>query len=1298
MLKKLYNELNTCQLIDRYRLRRKLGDLERRSGRDAPYRKSVEALSSAIDKSQRAVQKRVAAIPTQIKYPDNLPISAATEEIGKLIGKHQVVVVAGDTGSGKTTQIPKICLAAGFGRLGLIGHTQPRRLAAVSVANRIAEELESEPGRGVGYQVRFNERVSDATYLKLMTDGILLAEIQQDKFLNKYEVLIIDEAHERSLNIDFLFGFLKQLLSKRKELKLIITSATIDVEKFSAHFADAPIVKVSGRTYPIETQYRPLLPGKDESTAEDLQVGGIISALQSIIKLDRQRNQISGDVLVFLSSEREIRETANSLRKRKFEDTEILPLYARLRHSEQLRVFKAHRGRRIVLATNVAETSITVPGINYVIDTGFARISRYSFQSKVQRLPIEAVSQASANQRKGRCGRLANGLCIRLYSEEDFDSRSEFTDPEIKRTNLASVILRMKQLKLGDVEAFPFLEPPEQKAINEGFKLLIELNALNPKKELTDCGRKMAQLPVDPRYARMIVLANEQRCLREILIITSALSIQDPRELSAENRQQASQKLARFNHPDSDFLGFVNLWDQYERERQNLTQGQLKKFCKANFLSYMRMREWREVHRQLLLGSQALGFGCNQDEADYTSVHQAIIGGALNQIACATEGRMYLGSRNKKFSLFSSSVLGRGQTKWIVTGALIETSQTFATLAAKIQPQWVEQMALHLVKRSYFEPHWSKQRQQVMAYEKVHLYGLVLLERELVEFKKIDPVAAHEIFISEGIVANKLITRALFYQHNMDFLAELNKLEEKIRRPDFIVNDRDIARFYEQRLPQQLCSTRDLERWIKTESEAAVNSLKMCRENLMDSDEEITGVDQFPDLASLQQNQLSLTYVFDPGTRQDGATIDVPLALLGQLTQADVDWAVPGIIKEKCIALIKGLPKAVRKKFIPVNAFVEEILTQMHSSDGELVNSLIAQIRRVKKLQIERAAFDGVELAGHLKVKVRVLDGDEAELAFGDDLAQLKQELAVLESTPTTSPGANYQHELEAQGLSDWSFAELPEKIETGENLVLIRYPAIVDKIDSVDLILLADQTEALAVTRKGVLRLCMFRSVQQRNSIQKKFARLVNRNALKWSQQLSGVEEAAVQESYIAAFELDAVLPRSKLEFESLLERGKPQILSAADRIEKLLIQIIEMYFDVSRQLQKLTASSLTYLLDDINRQLHNLVFEGFLSATGLDWLQQYPRYFKAINIRLAKAPHMGEKDRSHTAQLAHYWDKYESLALAESGPGSSHAETRMLRWMLEEFRVSLFAQGLGTRMPVSVKKIDQHIENLLS
>ena len=1297
MLEKMRNALDTCQLLDRHRLRRKIRELEEHPGRGDAYRRRLNALSSAIGKSQHAVQQRIAAIPTQIEYAAELPITAEAEKISRLIADHQVVVVAGDTGSGKTTQIPKMCLAAGLGRLGLIGHTQPRRLAAVSVANRIAEELHCELGRGVGYQVRFNETLSRETYLKLMTDGILLAEIQQDRFLNKYEVLIIDEAHERSLNIDFLLGFLKQLLGRRKDLKLIITSATIDVEKFAAHFNDAPIVSVSGRTYPIETQYRPLNVSKAEMADEDLQLDAIVSALHGIVISDRKQNRFSGDVLVFLSSEREIRDTANKLRRQKFADTEILPLYARLRHSEQLRVFRAHQGRRIVLATNVAETSITVPGINYVIDTGFARISRYSFQSKVQRLPIEPVSQASANQRQGRCGRLADGICIRLYSEEDFNSRDEFTDPEIKRTNLASVILRMKQLRLGDVELFPFLEPPQQQAINEGFKLLIELNALNPKQELTDCGRKMARLPVDPRYARMIVLAHEQGCLREILIIVSALSIQDPRELSAENRQQAAQKLACFQHSDSDFLGFVNLWDRYERERQELTQAQLKKYCKSNYLSYTRMREWREVHRQLLLGSKQLGLRINKDGAEYQSIHQCIIGGALNQIACKAEGRMYLGSRNRKFSLFSSSVLSGSQSKWIVTSALIETSQTFATLAAKIQPHWVEQMALHLVKRSYFEPHWSKKRQQVMVYEKVHLYGLVLLERELIRFKKIDPVAAREIFIGAGIAAGQLLTAAAFYQHNMDFLAELKRLEEKIRRPDFFVSEREIIRFYDARLPPDVCSTQDLERWLRTESKDGSKPLEMNRQNLMDSATEMSEFSEYPDQASVQKNQLALDYVFDPGALADGATIEVPLALLNQLTQAEVDWSVPGIIRQKCIALIKGLPKSLRKNFIPVSGFVAEIMGQMHSSDGELIDSLLAQIRRLKKLKIDREALAAVVLPAHLKVKVRVVDETGTELAFGDDLAQIKQILKLSpDKMAPSNQEASYRHELELQGLTDWSFDELPLSIETGDTLVLLRYPALVDKIDGVDLVLLADRSEAQAATIKGVVRLCMFRSVQQKNSIQKKFTRFVKANALMWSDQLTGLAQAAVVESYIAAFDLNQALPRSKSEFEALVEQGKPRILRVADQIEQLLASIVAEHFGLSRRLQKITNAELGYLTDDIERQLQNLVFEGFLSASGLERLQEYPRYFRAVSSRLEKMPHMGEKDRTHTAQLAQYWEKYE--ALRRRRLENKHSGLNLLRWMLEEFRVSLFAQGLGTPMPVSAERIDAQFEKLLS
>lgn len=1297
MLESLKRDLHNCQIVDRHRLRRKIFDLGKLKQKDEKFDSRLKAVAEQIEKSKRKTQLRAHSIPQRLDYPPLLPVSESADEIADLIRRNPVVVVAGDTGSGKTTQLPKICLQAGYGLHGLIGHTQPRRLAAVSVSNRIAEELSTEPGQGVGYQVRFNEKTSEKTFLKLMTDGILLAEIQQDRFLNKYEVIIIDEAHERSLNIDFLLGFLKQLLRQRKDLKVIITSATIDVEKFSRHFDDAPIVSVSGRTYPVETRYAPLSSERDTLTEDDVQIDGIITSLREIESEDKKQNKITGDVLVFLSSEREIRETANKLRKANFKNTEVLPLYARLRHSEQLKVFRQHSGRRIILATNVAETSITVPGINYVIDTGFARISRYSLQSKVQRLPIEAVSQASANQRQGRCGRLANGICIRLYSEEDFNSRSLYTDPEIRRTNLASVILRMKHLRLGEIEDFPFLEPPESKAVNEGYKLLIELNALTPMRELTASGTKMAALPVDPKYARMAVLASEESCLREILIIISALSIQDPREVGAENRQIAMQKLSRFTHPESDFLGFVNLWDEYEKERQQSTQGQLKRYCKSNFLSYMRMREWREVHRQLITSCQSMGLRVNRESASYSSIHLSIIGGSLNQIGCAADLRSFVGSRNRKFTLFPSSVLSKGAHKWIVTGGLIETSQIFASLAAKIEPQWIEQMALHLVKREYFEPHWSKKRQEVMAYEKVILYGLVIAEKSLISFAAIDPAACREIFLQDGLAAGQLNTQEKFYSHNLELIRGIEKEEEKLRRPDLIISERQISRFYEENVPADICSTRGLESWLGKDKGKRSTKLFMKREKLLAENKSEFPIHEFPDRTSIHKNQLKIDYLFSPGDVSDGATVEIPISLLNQVQQADIDWAVPGIVNEKCIALIKGLPKSLRKNFIPVNAFVEGVTQQMCRADGDLLDSLIAQVRNSKQIELTANNFSEIELPGHLVSKIKVIGSNGEQLAFGNDLNTIRMELGEDQNnTASQTSKEAFQHELERSGLKDWDFDGLPEQIELGDELVLLRYPALIDTHDSIAIELLSDKQQAKEQTTFGLLRLYMLQSVQQRNLLQKKFSRFVKDKALIIPRVCNNLADDALRCCYLYSFDLNEVRPRSKAEFEDSLQKGKAQLVIVAERLERILIKLFEDYHDVSRRIANLPKTSDEYLKVDLATQIDELVYDDFLSETGTTWLREYSRYFEAIKIRLEKIGRLGEKDRLYTEELEAYWRHYQ--VLKNNKIRIDGVELQLFRWMIEELRVSLFAQTLGTKLPVSAKRLDRQQAKLNS
>ncbi len=1307
MLDSLKQKLDTCQLADVRRLQNAVSKLESSGATEQNQAVSIAKIEAAIEESQRACELRRTAIPSKIAYPENLPVSDRAAEIAELLSKHQVLIVAGDTGSGKTTQLPKICLQAGFGVRGLIGHTQPRRLAALSVANRIADELGTEPGLGVGSQIRFKDNTSERSYLKLMTDGILLAEIQQDKFLNKYEVLIIDEAHERSLNIDFLLGYLKQLLPRRRDLKLIVTSATIDVEKFSRHFDDAPIVAVSGRTYPVETRYAPLVDASTEQIDDDLQIDGIIKAVDSITKGDRQKGASSGDILVFLSSEREIRATATKLRKQKYRDVEILPLYGRLRYSEQVKIFKPGRGRKIVLATNVAETSITVPGINYVIDTGLARISRYSLQSKVQRLPIEAISQASANQRKGRCGRMADGVCIRLYAESDFDSRPEFTDPEIMRTNLASVILRMKHLRLGDIEQFPFLDAPESKAINEGVKLLVELDALSNSKKLTESGRKMAILPVDPRHARMLITASSQNCLREMLIVVSALSIQDPREISSENRQLAMQRLAEFNHVDSDFLSLVQLWEDYEKRRQDLNQGQLRKHCKKYFLSYMRMREWREIHHQLLLSCQKLGLRINREQGDYAALHKSLISGSLNQIAKRLDGRNYRGNRNKTFSLFSTSVLASKGANWIVSGDQIETSQTFATQAARIQPEWIEEMALHLVKREYFEPHWSKKRQQVMAYEKVQLYGLVIIEKALLSYSKIDPKTARQLFIQEGLVAGEIVTDLKVYHRNREFLASLAKQEEKLRRPDLLVSERDIAAFYEQRLPELVCSTRDLAAWARKQGRSAAESLTMTLQNLVTSEAAMDAMNAFPDAAAVHKNNLRLDYVFEPGSKVDGATLEVPLEMIAQLQQADLDWAVPGNLLEKCTALIKGLPKSQRKNFIPVSGFVEAACKQMSNADGDIIAALLAQIRNLKGIALERVDFEKVDLPAHLRTKIRVLQGDE-EIAFADSIREVRAQLeqkGLLETGEIShstgdlshkeSVDSSYNHPLEVTGSKQWSWEDLPEQVELGDSLRLIRFPALVDEGETVGVRLFSDKFLAQREHKRGLIRLYQLMSIQQHNQLKKKFLRLADALVLKAPFSLDQFALDANWISYESAFGLDETLPRTRIDFERTLHTGKPKIVSLAEKIEGLFVQVADINYQIGRVVAGLKDGPLAYVAEDVEGQLDRLLHEGFLAETGLVWFAQYPRYLKAISLRLAKVPHMGDKDKSNTELLSQYQSRLEGLSSKVKDDGRKELQT--LRWMLEEFRVSLFAQKLGTHVPVSEKRLDTQFQSLL-
>ena len=1218
------------------------------------------------------------SIPNDITLPAELPISRHASRIERLLAANQVIIVAGDTGSGKTTQIPKICLRAGLGRHGIIGHTQPRRLAAMSVAARISEELGAAPGVGVGVQVRFDQRLSAGTYLKLMTDGILLAEIQRDRLLKKYQALILDEAHERSLNIDFLLGYLKLILPRRKDLKLIVTSATLDVERIAAHFGDAPVVQVAGRGFPVETLYRPPERLVPEAAEEEKQMAAIAAA---IVELDRHGG---GDILVFLSSEKEIRETAAYLRRRSLPNTEILPLYSRLRAAEQQRIFQPHGGRRIVLSTNVAETSLTVPGIHFVIDAGFARISRYSLQRKLRRLPIEPVSKASAEQRKGRCGRLADGVCIRLYSERDFLARPDFTDPEIKRSSLASVILRMSALRLGRPEDFPFLDAPERKSINDGRKLLQDLGALTAAGGLTRVGRILAELPLEPRLGRMLVAASELGSLREVLVIVSALSLGDLWE--GTQGGQAAEKRAEFAHPDSDFLGLLALWRRCENERAS--QSQLRQFCAKYRLSFQRVREWREIHRQLLTTCRRLGRELNQAEASYADIHRALVSGSLNQIARHHDGRVYLGSRNRKLTLAQVSALARKQPRWIVTSEWIDTTQTFASMAAAIKPEWVIECAGHLLRKEYGEPFWSQDRQQVMTYEKTILHGLALREKTAVDYAKLDAAGAREMFLDQALVEDQIRSKAVFLKRNRVFLDQLRKQEEKFRRPEIVVNMREIQLFYDQRIPPAVVSTRTLERWLAEDREARNRSLEMERAGLFRGESLAELQRQFPDQVKVQHNVLPVDYVFQPGSSRDGASLRVPAELLAQLTIADLDWAVPGLLRDKCIALIRGLPRNKRRNFIPVADFVDRVLPHMQRSDGELIDSLLRQMHRAGGRMIERRELSRVELPAHLQTSLQVVDRQGRTLAEEADLAALRKRFSGRAPTP------RQQREFERRGMRDWDFEDLPETLQIGAEVVLTRYPALVDESDSVALVLLDNRQEALAASRLGAMRLFMLRTVARRNALRKRFLRFKNANAarLLLVPGLRLLEEEAIVACYLEAFGLHREIPRGRRAFSELLERRGPKLSMLADEVEELLEQILKRVHDVRQKLATMSAAPVHHARDDIQLQLERLFPSEFLKSTGFEWLRHFPRYLDGIRIRLGKAPYFGSADEKNTREVAYYWGRYEQL---RSSPGDSGL-IQGLRWSIEEFRISLFAQRLGTIFPVSRERLEKRIAQL--
>ncbi|MDP9397184.1 MAG: ATP-dependent RNA helicase HrpA, partial [Actinomycetota bacterium] len=984
LLRDLRDRLPDLMLRDAHRLQRRVEGLRRR--RDGERQQAAVAqLAAEVDKAQRRVERRRAGVPA-IRYPDVLPVSSRRDDLLAAIRDSQVVIVAGETGSGKTTQLPKMCLELGRGVQGLIGHTQPRRIAARAVAERVAEELGSPLGGAVGYSVRFTDQVGEDTLVKVMTDGILLAEIQRDRDLRAYDTIILDEAHERSLNVDFLLGYLQQLLPRRPDLKLIITSATIDPERFARHFGDAPVVEVSGRTYPVEVRYRPIVQdGEDTEDTEDGERDQTSAICDAVEELGAER---SGDILVFLSGEREIRDTADALQRMALRDTEILPLYARLSAAEQHRVFAPHPGRRIVLATNVAETSLTVPGIRCVIDPGTARISRYSSRLKVQRLPIEPISQASANQRAGRCGRVAEGICIRLYSEEDFASRPEFPDPEILRTNLASVILQMTALGLGDIAAFPFVDAPDRRHVRDGVDLLHELGALDPaqsdpRKRLTPLGRQLAQLPVDPRMARMVLEADSNGCLREVLVIAAALSIQDPRERPADKQQVADEKHGRFAEKTSDFLAYLNLWNYLQEQQRELSSSAFRRLCKAEFLHYLRVREWQDLHGQLRQIVRNLGVSYDDAPSDPVRVHTALLAGLLSHIGLKTaEKNDYLGARGARFGVFPGSALFAKPPRWVMAAELVETSRLWARTVARIQPEWVEPLAQHLVTRVYAEPHWEKKRGGTVALERVTLYGVPIVTGRKVDYGRIDPTLSRELFLQHALVEGDWDTSHAFFAHNRALLDDVEDLEHRARRRDLVVDDRTLYDFYDARIPADVVSARHFDAWWKKAKRTHPDLLTFTPELLLQAPVELS---DYPDVWRQGGLRLPLSYQFEPGTDADGVTVHVPLSVLNRVDADDFPWQVPGLRHELVTALLRSLPKSLRVSFVPAPDTARAVLDRLSPHDEPLLDALERELRRMTGVVVPRDAWQLDRVPPHLRVTFRVEDDDGRRLAEGRD-------------------------------------------------------------------------------------------------------------------------------------------------------------------------------------------------------------------------------------------------------------------------------------------------------------------------
>lgn len=1286
----LRQRLDGLTIRDAARLGRRLKNL-RGAGPD-----KLRPIADQVAAGEGLIATRLAAVPA-ITYPD-LPVSEHRDEIAKAITDHQVVIVAGETGSGKTTQLPKICLELGRGIRGTIGHTQPRRLAARTVGQRIADELGTPLGEAVGYTVRFTDQASDRTLVKLMTDGILLAEIQRDRRLLRYDTLILDEAHERSLNIDFLLGYLRELLPRRPDLKVIVTSATIEPERFAAHFGGAPIVEVSGRTYPVEIRYRPLevpvlVDDSDDPDDPDHEVvrTELRDQTEAIVHaVDELSAEPPGDVLVFLSGEREIRDTAEALRPLK--NTEVLPLYARLPTAEQQRVFQTSRsGRRIVLATNVAETSLTVPGIRYVVDPGTARISRYSRRTKVQRLPIEPISQASAAQRAGRSGRTAPGVCIRLYSEDDFESRPRYTDPEILRTNLAAVILQMAALNLGDIETFPFLDPPDRRSIRDGVVLLQELGAFDANGVITDIGRRLAQLPVDPRLGRMILQADEEDCVREILVLAAALAIPDPRERPADREEAARQKHARFADENSDFISYLNLWRYLGEQRKERSGNAFRRMCREEFLHYLRIREWQDLRGQLRSIARDLGIRESDDPepADPARVHAALLAGLLSHIGLREgESRDFQGARNVKFVLAPGSVLTKRPPRWIVVADLVETSRLYGRIAARIQPETIEKVGTNLLIRTYSEPHWDAQRGAVMAYERVTLFGLPLVPRRRVGYATVEPEVARELFIRHALVEGDWQTRHHFFRDNARLREELEELEEKARRRDLLVGDDEVYAFYDARVPANAVSAKHFDAWWKKQRHKTPELLTLTRDDLLRKDDAAA---EGPDTWQADELSLPLTYRFEPGAEDDGVTVHVPVEVLARLGGDEFSWQVPALREELITALIKSLPKDLRRNFVPAPDTARAVLASIEPDGEPILQALQRELHRLTRVLVPIDAFDLDKLPPHLRVTFAV-ESDGKEVARGKDLETLQTQLAAPIRRAVAEAVAG---ELERTGLRTWpdDLDELPRTVERASGGHAVRgFPALVDAGAAVDIRVFPTEAEQAAAMVPGIRRLLRLAVPSPVKNLERQ---LDPRARLALGANPDGSLAALLDDCADAATDRLAPAPVwTRAEFTALRDRVADQLVPTTQAILGQVEKVLAAAHDVDLALPAAPPPTQADAIADIRDQLARLMPKGFVTATGATRLIDLTRYLTAINRRLERLPHAVGADRERMQRVHDVQDALDDLIGALSPTRAGADDIGDIARQIEELRVSLWAQQLGTPRPVSEKRIYRAID----